>query len=164
MSKLRKLIDQSQANEEVKNQDRKPGMIIGLDFDGTLFKHVHYDKFPAIGEEVPHAFFWLRKFQSQFENLRYILWTMRSGSGLFNAVEEVQMNGLDLWSVNQNPEQHSWTDSMKAYMHCLVDDIALGTPLVHDDGRPYVDWNQMGPMLHGRIGGFYEMKRRRINT
>ena len=61
-------------------------MFICVDFDGTIVDH----KYPEIGEPVPHAIKWLKRFNQQGANL--ILFTMRSdgqkhGPVLTNALQ-----------------------------------------------------------------------------
>lgn len=127
-------------------------MIIAVDFDGTIVEH----QFPRVGPPVPGAVDWMKRFQELGAKL--ILWTMRSdgradGSNpLTDAVEYCRANGIEFWGVNTNPEQAAWTGSPKAYAHVYIDDAAAGTPLVfphpatgHD--RPYVDWEEVGPLV-----------------
>ena len=133
-------------------------MYLGIDFDGTLADHC----FPDLGEPVPGAFFWLRKLQEHGAKL--ILWTMRSdgrtGAGrengpvLTEAVEFCRRNGIEFWAVNENPTQKAWTQSPKAYCHYYVDDANAGCPLRENPrmgGRPYVDWDVVGPWLLERL-------------
>jgi len=110
-------------------------LTIAVDFDGTIVEH----KFPEIGKEVPASTRTLKELQERGH--RIILWTMRSGSTLQEAIDWCAHRGLYFYSVNQNPNQNSWTQSPKAYAHIYIDDAALGCPLTHHKGqRPYVDW------------------------
>jgi hypothetical protein len=128
--------------------------IIAVDFDGTIVDHC----FPEIGEPVPKAFSWMKRWQELGANL--ILWTMRSddrlgdgkenGPVLTEAVEFCRQNGVEFWAVNDNPQQASWTRSRKVYAHYYVDDAAFGCPLCENSrpgGRPYVDWDIVGPRI-----------------
>lgn len=116
--------------------------IIAIDFDGTLVRH----DYPDIGTEVPAAFGVLKLLQEYGHKL--ILHTMRSDGPekdrrvLSEAVEFCRDKGIEFWGVNENPDQHTWTNSPKPYANIYIDDAALGCPLVHpvDGGRPYVDW------------------------
>ncbi len=122
--------------------------IIAVDFDGTISDH----QFPRIGEAVPGAFEWMKKFQEAGAKL--ILWTMRSdgradgGGYLKDAVEFCRENGVEFWAHNTNPEQAGWTGSPKAYAHVYIDDAAFGCPLKENSsGRPFVDWDVVGPKV-----------------
>jgi hypothetical protein len=116
-------------------------MIIAVDFDGTLALH----EYPQIGAEVPYAIDWLRKFHNA--GVSIILWTMRHGKTLDEALDWCKGRGLTFWGVNKNPEQHTWTQSNKQYANLYIDDAAVGCPLLpgKDGGRPYVDWSIVGP-------------------
>ena len=57
-------------------------MIIAVDFDGTIVEH----RFPEIGNEIPFATTTLRMLAEQ-HNHRLILWTVRRGRLLEEAVE-----------------------------------------------------------------------------
>jgi hypothetical protein len=120
-------------------------MFICVDFDGTIVDH----KYPEIGEPVPHALKWLKRFNQQGANL--ILFTMRSdgqkhGPVLTNALQYLKKNGIKLYAVNENPSQSSWTNSPKAYGNVYIDDSAVGCPLIHPKGfnKPCVDWEKVG--------------------
>lgn len=79
---------------------------------------------------------------------------MRCDSGkhgplLSEAVEFLKQNGVNLYGVNRNPDQDSWTSSPKAYGNIYVDDAAFGCPLTfpRSFARPCVDWKKVGPEL-----------------
>ncbi len=116
-------------------------VIIAVDFDGTLVEH----QYPAIGPDVPGAFEWLHKLKGAGALL--MLWTMRDGGHLAEAVEHCADRGITFWGVNQNPGQASWSQSVKQYAHLYIDDAALGCPLVlRKAARAYVDWTVAGPL------------------
>jgi hypothetical protein len=78
---------------------------------------------------------------------------MRSGDLLDAAVEYLNANGIDLWAVNENPEQDS-SQSPKVYAQKYIDDAAMGCPLVFPDGglrRPYVDWPKLFPEFQSSV-------------
>ena len=55
-------------------------------------------------------------------------------------------NNIPLWGIQKNPTQHTWTSSPKPYGHVIIDDTALGCPLIFNPGlskRPFVDWEQV---------------------
>jgi len=121
-------------------------MYICVDFDGTLVDH----RFPEIGKPVPDAIKWLKRIQSAGGKI--ILYTMRSdgtlmGTLLTDAVNYLKSEGIELFGVNRNPTQDSWTSSPKAYGEIYIDDAAFGCPLIKPKGfaRPCVDWKKVGP-------------------
>ena len=125
---------------------RKP--VIGIDFDGTVVDH----RYPDIGAEVPGAVKWMRKFAKAGAML--ILWTMRDGHDLEDAVDWFKMRKIKLYGVNMNPTQSGWTKSQKAYCQIYIDDASACVPL-HENprcgGRPYVDWDVVGPWVMEQI-------------
>ena len=127
---------------------------IGIDFDGTMVKH----KYPLIGEPIEDAIEVLEDLIDAGHRL--ILYTMRSEERLVQAVEYLEENGIKLYAVNKNPTQHHWTKSPKVFCHIIIDDAALGCPIIVDtnengvDCRPYVDWTEVRVLLVDR--GFLE--------
>lgn len=126
-------------------------MIVGLDFDGTVFTH----EYPDIGEDIG-AFPWLQS--AQDAGARFILFTMRDGAELKAAVFAMRSHGIRLLGVNVNPTQWEWTMSPKAYCHLYVDDNGLGMPtkLIEGCDRPAVDWDLAGPMLLKAIEDWFK--------
>jgi len=133
---------------------RKPleKLIVCVDFDGTIVDHAY----PLIGEPVPGAIPWLKKLQNH--GAKIILWTMRSdhpkvGNVLSQAVEYLNGNGIDLYAINSNPSQSSWTNSPKAFAHIYIDDAAIGCPLIELPAfkRRCVDWTLVGEMLQAQF-------------
>ena len=94
-------------------------MIIAVDFDGTCVEH----EYPHIGLDVEGAVETLKELQSRGH--RIILYTMRSGSKLDAAVRWFKERKIELWAVNENPEQREWTESVKVYADYYIDDAAL---------------------------------------
>ena len=64
-------------------------MLIAVDFDGTIVEH----RYPAIGKEIPFATETLRQLIAQHHRL--ILWTIRKGRLLDEAVEWCRQRGVD---------------------------------------------------------------------
>ena len=64
-------------------------MIIAVDFDGTIVEH----RYPRIGEEIPFAVDTLKLLQQ--EKHRLILWSVREGALLDEAVEWCKSRGLE---------------------------------------------------------------------
>lgn len=117
-------------------------MIIALDFDGTVVTH----EYPYIGEDIG-AVPVLKELTAAGHKL--ILFTMRSGKLLDEAVAWFERNGVELYAVNENPEQKSWTSSVKVHANIYIDDCALGCPIRFEDGirRPFVDWQKVREIL-----------------
>lgn len=115
----------------------RPGIVVAVDFDGTIVTH----EYPEIGKPLPYAIETLKKITEAGGKL--ILYTMRDGQTLKDAIKYCQDNGVTLWSANVNPDQHTWSASRKVYANIYIDDAALGTHTLHDPSfasRPYVDW------------------------
>jgi len=73
---------------------------IAVDFDGTIVEH----KYPEIGKEKLFAFETLLTMQKR--GFKIILWTVRSGERLEEAVEFCRDKGLEFYAVNKNyPEE-----------------------------------------------------------
>ena len=119
-------------------------MVLNLDFDGTVVKH----EFPNIGGDIG-AIPVLK---------RLILFTMRSGETLDAAVKWFADNGIPLFGIQKNPTQGPRTSSPKSYAELMIDDSALGCPLMYDVqmvdgenlkriGRPYVNWERVAEIL-----------------
>jgi len=95
--------------------------LIAIDFDGTI---VH-DAFPDIGQEMPFAFDTLRLLQG--EGHRLILWTVRSGSRLTEAVEFCRKNGVEFYAINENFDgEDLGNSSRKLNVDIFVDDRNVG--------------------------------------
>lgn len=118
-------------------------LVIAIDFDGTCVEH----DYPAVGLEVEGAVETLRALSKRGHRL--ILFTMRSGEKLEAAVRWFRDRKIELWAVNENPEQRSWTASPKVYADYYIDDSALGCPIMFIDGvrHPVVNWSKVRTML-----------------
>jgi hypothetical protein len=115
--------------------------IIGVDADGTLFTH----EYPSIGKDIGATSVLLELLEAGH---KLILYTMRSGKELDDAVEWCTCKGIPLYGVNSNPTQHKWTSSPKVYCNCYIDDAGLGIPLIRSNNeRPYVDWIKVRELL-----------------
>lgn len=121
----------------------KRGLTIAIDFDGTCVEH----DYPAVGMDVAGAAETLRQLQAKGHRL--ILYTMRSGELLEAAEEWFRSHNIELWAINENPEQRAWSASPKVYADYYIDDAALGTPIIYIDGapRPVVDWTRLRELL-----------------
>ena len=110
-------------------------MIIAVDFDGTIVEH----RYPRIGEEIPFAVDTLKLLQQ--EKHRLILWSVREGALLDEAVEWCKARGLEFYAVNKDyPEEQKghqgFSRKLKADM--FIDDRNLG-------GLP--DWGVIYAMI-----------------
>ena len=110
--------------------------IIAVDFDGTIVTH----EYPRIGKEIPFAIETLIRLQR--EGYRLILWTVRSGNLLDEAVEYCRSKGLEFYAVNANfsEEQFDAKDSRKVNANIYIDDRQVG-------GLP--DWGIIYQMVKG---------------
>lgn len=77
-------------------------MIIAVDFDGTIVEH----KYPEIGRELPFAIETLKKLQQ--ERHRLILWSVREGELLQEAVDFCRERGLEFYAVNRIMRKKPW--------------------------------------------------------
>ena len=118
--------------------------IIAVDFDGTCVTH----EYPYIGKDIG-AVSVLKQLIANKHKL--ILWTMRSGSELKDAIKWFETNQIPLYGIQTNPNQKTWTDSPKAYAHLYIDDAALGCPLKFNptvSDRHFVDWAEVELILY----------------
>lgn len=98
-------------------------MIIAIDFDGTIVKH----EYPRIGKPIPFAIETLIKLQR--DGHRLILWTVREGRLLQEAVDYCEERGLVFFAENENyrgetDEQPNAPRKLKAEL--FIDDRNLG--------------------------------------
>lgn len=122
----------------IKTEYRASDKTVILDFDGTCVGHTY----PGIGKDIG-AVPTLKELVAN--GVKLILWTMRGtyDKGLIEAIEWFEQNGIELFGIQTNPTQGSWTNSNKPYGSCIIDDTAIGIPLKYDKSiseRPFVDW------------------------
>lgn len=133
-------------------ESHKP-FTVAIDYDGTMIHH------PMIkgnyGEEpiaVPHAIEWCQRFDSL--GIRLILWTSRGSQDdwISHAVCYMQKIGINLYGINNNPDQIGWSDSRKIHAHVYVDDNGLA-PLCYPipGKRGVVNWKIAGHMVLERF-------------
>lgn len=115
-------------------------MLIAVDFDGTIVKH----RYPEIGEEIPFAIETLKKLSE--DRHRIILWTVREGELLEEAVQFCRERGLEFYAVNKDyPEENVEENrnfSRKLKADLFIDDRNLG-------GLP--DWGTIYEMVSKRL-------------
>lgn len=120
-------------------------MKIAIDFDGTVVTH----DYPQVGEDIG-AVPVLKKLVQCGHKI--ILFTMRSGKQLQDAIDWYNNNEIPLYGVNIDPTQSNWTASNKAYANLYIDDCGLNIPLIQDVERntQYVDWVKVEQLLKER--------------
>ena len=112
-------------------------MTIAVDFDGTIVEH----RYPAIGREIPFAIDALKLLCAQHHKI--ILWTVREGVLLDEAVEYCRERGLRFYAVNKNyPEEKECHEgySRKLQADLFIDDRNFG-------GLP--DWGKIYRTISG---------------
>lgn len=94
-------------------------MKIAVDFDGTIVTH----EYPQIGREIPFAIDVLKRLQSE-EHHQLILWTVRTGDLLDDAVNFCRERGLEFYAVNKNDPEEEITDETprKLSAEIFIDD------------------------------------------
>lgn len=109
---------------------------IAVDFDGTIVEH----RYPEIGKELPFATETLRTLIK--EHHRLILWSVREGKLLQDAIDWCHERGVDFWAVNRDyPEEEENKNnhfSRKIKADYFIDDRNIG-------GLP--DWGQIYRMI-----------------
>lgn len=96
-------------------------MKIAVDFDGTIVQHAY----PLIGKEIPFAIETLKRLQQE-EHHMIILWTVRTGKLLDEAVEFCKSKGLEFYAVNQNNPEEQRSEEKKIVADVYIDDRNLG--------------------------------------
>ncbi len=118
-------------------------MIIAVDFDGTIVEH----RYPQIGREIPFAIDTLKMLIQDRHML--ILWTVREGRLLDEAVEWCKKRGVEFYAVNRNyPEEDARNkiSSRKVNADLFIDDRNIGGLL---------DWGTIYQMI--KNGNTFEM-------
>lgn len=109
--------------------------VIAVDFDGTIVEH----KYPAIGKEMLFAFATLKALQQKGHKL--ILWTIRTGTLLDEAVDFCRLHGVEFYAVNKNyPEETlDAKTSRKLNVDIFIDDRNVGG---------FIGWSEVWQTLH----------------
>ena len=113
-------------------------MLIAVDFDGTVVEH----RYPEIGNEIPFATDTLCRLIA--EHHRLVLWTVRKGKLLDDAIEWCRKRGVEFYAVNSDfPDEEFTADmSRKIKVDMVIDDRNVG-------GLP--DWGIIYEMIHRNI-------------
>lgn len=113
-------------------------MTIAVDFDGTIVEH----RYPAIGPEIPFAIDTLKLLIAHRHKI--ILWTVREGALLDEAVDYCKQRGLEFYAINRNyPEETATHEgySRKLQAELFIDDRNIG-------GLP--SWPDIYRMIEGK--------------
>ena len=109
---------------------------IAVDFDGTIVTH----EYPKIGTEIPFAIETLKMLIR--DHHRLILWSVREGHLLQEAVDWCKERGVEFWAVNKDYPEESLENnnhfSRKLKADVFIDDRNLG-------GLP--DWGTIYEMV-----------------
>lgn len=112
-------------------------MTIAVDFDGTIVT----DAYPQIGKEQPFAIDTLKMLIK--DHHRLVLWTVREGKYLDDAVNWCRERGVEFYAVNRDyPEEEMENNnhfSRKLKVDMWIDDRSIG-------GLP--DWGTIYRMIH----------------
>lgn len=97
---------------------------IAVDFDGTIVTH----EYPKIGTELPFATETLKMLVRDHHKL--ILWSVREGKLLDEAVEWCRERGVEFWAVNKDYPEESLANnnhfSRKLKADWFIDDRGIG--------------------------------------
>ena len=111
-------------------------MTIAVDFDGTIVEH----RYPEIGKELPFATQTLKMLIEDRHKL--ILWSVREGKLLDEAVEWCRKRGVEFYAINKDyPEEDlskNQSFSRKIKADVWIDDRNIG-------GLP--DWGTIYQMI-----------------
>lgn len=119
-------------------------MIIAVDFDGTIVEH----RYPEIGKEIPFAIETLKRLSD--DGHRLILWSVREGKLLDDAVKWCEERGLRFYAVNRNFDEDGDNEdrnsnaaySRKLKAKLFIDDRNVG-------GLP--DWGVIYQLISRKI-------------
>lgn len=120
------------------NADSK---VIAVDFDGTIVEH----KYPEIGREMLFAFATLKALKQKGHKL--ILWTIRTGDLLRDAVEYCKENGVEFYAVNKNYPEEKLDENVSRKLNAdiFIDDRCIGG---------FIGWSEVWQALHPEGGDF----------
>jgi hydroxymethylpyrimidine pyrophosphatase-like HAD family hydrolase len=111
-------------------------LTIAVDFDGTIVE----DAYPKIGKPQPFAFETLKMLEAKGHRL--VLWTVRSGKTLKEAVAFCKQNGIEFYAVNNDfaEEEFSGKGSRKINADIFIDDRNVGG---------FIGWGEVYQQIEG---------------
>ncbi len=111
-------------------------LLIAVDFDGTIVEN----KYPKIGKEQLFAFSTLKKLQNAGHRL--ILWTVRNGKHLEEAIAYCEKNGITFYAINSTYPEEQFTEkiSRKIVADIFIDDRNIGG---------FIGWGAVHQLLLG---------------
>lgn len=135
-------------------------MFVSVDFDGTCVTH----EFPQTGKNIG-AEIVLRALANAGHKI--ICVSMRSGehkdSFAIDTVKAIadwfKKENVNLYAINDNPAQTSFSNSRKVFAHIYIDDQFLGCPLIENSQyshRAFVDWHAVASHLF--VNGFLSLE------
>ena len=120
-------------------------MILAVDFDGTIVEH----EYPRIGAPIPFAIETLLRLQKDGHVL--LLWSVRTGELLQEAVDYCAKKGLHFYAANKNyPEEDPYKAGRKLNADIFIDDRNVG-------GLP--DWGVIYNAIKAAERGEYSFER-----
>jgi len=127
------------------NSQIHKSLLIAVDFDGTIVKNAY----PKIGKEQLFAFDTLKKLQDAGHRL--VLWTVRSGKALDEAIAYCKSNGVEFYAINNTyPEEvFSSKISRKIVADIFIDDRNIGG---------FIGWGAIHQLVLGETKNTREKK------
>lgn len=113
-------------------------MTIAVDFDGTIVEH----KYPEIGNEIPFATETLKMLIADHHKL--ILWSVREGKLLDDAVNWCKERGVEFYAINRDYPEENGKDSNNFYSRKLKADLFIDDRNI--GGLP--DWGTIYRMIN----------------
>lgn len=113
-------------------------MTIAVDFDGTIVEH----RYPEIGQEIPFATETLKQLIADRHKL--ILWSVREGALLDEAVKWCKDRGVEFYAVNKDYPEEKGTSNNNHYSRKLKADMFIDDRNI--GGLP--DWGTIYRMIN----------------
>ena len=122
-------------------------MIICIDFDGTCVTH----EYPEVGLNIGAEKVLKKLIKSGHKLILNTIRTDENNNSFFynsktyltDAINWFKDNDIELYGINENPDQKYFSKSKKIFAHLYIDDLAMGCPLKVDldlSNKPFIDW------------------------